>query len=127
MDWKERMELEDLERRLKGLPSTEDAEARVADLQGAAEAEAKQIEAKINECRRALKTPGLTGLERTHVAEKAEELEYQLRECRQRSDLKLRFAKGLVQTCREWNPKRKRYEELKTRAAAVKNALALQA
>jgi len=41
--------------------------------------------------------------------------------------MKLRFAKGLVQTCREWNPKRERYEELKERAASVQNALTLQA
>ena len=108
------------------MPSTEEAQARLADLQAAVDTEAKQIEAKVKECRSALKTPNLTGLERTHVAQKAEELEYQMQVFRQRSDLKLRFAKGLVQTCRDWNPKRKRHEELKKRAAAVEDALALQ-
>lgn len=126
MDWMEKMELEDLDRRLRSLPTTEDAEARLSDLQAAVDTETKQIEAKVKECRKALKTPDLTGLERTRVAQKAEELEDQLQRFRQRSDMKLRFAKGLVQTCREWNPKRKRYEELKKRAAAVTDALALQ-
>ena len=78
-------------------------------------------------CREAVKTPSLSGLERTRVGQKAEELEEQLQEFRERSDLKLRFAAGLVQTCREWNPKRQRYEELKERAAAVEKALALRA
>jgi hypothetical protein len=126
MDWTERMELEDLERRLSGLPTTEDAESRLADLQEAVEAQAREIDAKIKECRKALKTRDLSGLEKTRVAQKTESLEEQLKEFRQRSDLKLRFAKGLVQTCRDWNPKRERYEELKERAAAVENALALQ-
>jgi hypothetical protein len=37
--------------------------------------------------------------------------------------MKLRFARGLVETCREWNPRRERYEELKKRARAVEKAL----
>ena len=127
MDWTERMELEDLDRRLREMPSTEQAEARLTDLQKSVDAEAKEIEAKIKECGKALEAPDLTGLERTLVAQKAQALDEQLQEFRQRSDTKLRFAKGLVQTCREWNPKRERYEELKQRAATVERALALQA
>ena len=126
MEWTERMELEDLGRRLRGLPSTEEAEAGLADLQAAVDKQARGIDATIKECRKALKTGELSGLEKAHVARKAEELEDQLQEFRQRSDTKLRFAKGLVQTCREWNPKRERYEELRERAAAVEKALALQ-
>lgn len=126
MEWEERMELEDLDRRLRGMPSTEQAEARLADLQETVDAEAKEIEAKIEECRKALKAPDLTGLERSRVAQKTQELEEQFQEFRQRSDMKLRFASGLVQTCREWNPKRERYEELRKRAGEVEKALALQ-
>jgi Skp family chaperone for outer membrane proteins len=126
MEWTERMELEDLDRRLRHLPSTEEAEAKLDELQAAVEAEAKEIEAKIKQCRKALKTPDLTGLEHTHVAQKAQELDDQLQEFRQRSDMRLRFARGLVETCREWNPMRERYEELKQRANAVEKALALQ-
>ena len=72
MEWEERMELEDLDRRLRGMPSTEQAEARLADLQEAVDTEAKEIEAKIKECRKAFKTPDLSGPERTHVAEKVQ-------------------------------------------------------
>lgn len=127
MEWTEQMELEDLDRRLRHLPSTKEAEARLDELQAAVEAEAKEIEAKIKHCRKALKTPDISGLEKSQVSQKTEALEEELREFRQRSDMKLRFAKGLVQTCREWNAKRERYEELKERAATVRNALALQA
>jgi len=70
MDWTERMELEDLDRRLRHMPSTEEAEARLDELQAAVDAEAKEIEAKIKQCGKALKAPDLTGLERTHVAQK---------------------------------------------------------
>jgi hypothetical protein len=61
--------------------------------------------------------------EQSQVAQKAEAIEEQLQGFRQRSDMKLRFARGLVETCREWNPRRERYEELKKRARAVEKAL----
>lgn len=125
MDWTERMELEDLDRRLRDMPSTKEAEARLSNLQDAIEVEVKHIEAKIKECDDALKTPNLSVLERFHIAEKAQELAERLGEFRQKSDMKLRFASGLVRTCREWNPKRKRYQELMDRATTVERALTL--
>lgn len=67
MEWTDRMELEDLDRRLRGMPSTEEAEARLADLQVAVDGQAKEIEAKIKECRKALKTAHLSPLEQSHA------------------------------------------------------------
>lgn len=43
MEWTDRTELEDLDRRLRGMPSTEEAEARMADLQVAIDAQAKEM------------------------------------------------------------------------------------
>jgi len=118
-----RQELEELTARLTGLPTEDEAEARLSNLEAAVASQVKQHEARLAECRKALKTAFLSPLEATLINEKAERVAFQLADFRRASDMQLRFAKQLLETAKEWNPKRERWQELRQRAASIDKAI----
>jgi hypothetical protein len=118
-----RQELDELTARLTGMPSTEEAEARLDNLRKAVAAQVKEHEAKIAECREALKARFLSPPEQTHVAQKIEQTQGQLAELQRDTRVRLAQAKALVEAAREWNPKRERWQELRQRAASIEKAL----
>jgi len=119
-----RTELDELSRRLKGLPSTEAAESNLASLLSAAKAYEKEIEVAVDQAEAAMKTPFLSAFEQSELARKAASLGDRLADFRKNNRVKLAQAKALVETAREWNPKRPRYEELRKRAAEIDKAMA---
>jgi len=118
-----RDELAELTRRLSGMPSVDEAQARVDGLMASVSERTKSYKDQIAECRKSLKTPFLSPLEQTHVAQKIETLEHQLAEFVRGSRVTLALAEGRLKDAQTYNPLRPRLEELRKRAAAIDQAL----
>lgn len=118
-----RNELDDLTRRLTGLPSTEQAEADLAGVEASIEASVKEHESKIAEGMKALETPFLSPGEKTLIRQRAQAVEEQLADFQRNMRVPLAQAKALVETAREWNPKRERWHELRERAKKIDSTL----
>lgn len=120
-NWKQ--ELYELGRYLQGLPSTHDAEARLAALESDIAGRAVQFETDIKRAYEAATTPFLAAWDKSQVERRIAELNEGLEDLHRNTRVKLAQAKALVEQCKEWNPKRKRYEELKARQAAIDAAV----
>lgn len=118
-----RDELADLSRRLNGLPSVEEAQARVDNLMSAVASQTKALNAQIAECKAAQKTAFLSRAEQTQLARRVAAIEEQLSDFIRGTRVPLAQAEGLLADAKTWNPLRPRLEELRKRAKAIDSAL----
>jgi hypothetical protein len=120
-----RQELEQLNVRFP-MPSVDEAEAKVSGIKSQIAATVKEYKGEIADCRETLKEKYLTRLEVTHVEQRIEVLSGELADFQHQSDLKLRLAKGQLDSAREFAHLRPRWIELKDRAKAIEKALSDQ-
>jgi hypothetical protein len=117
-----RQELDELERRFQGLPSTEAAEQRLSALEGEIKSAVAEFEGRIAAGKKALKTPFLSKLDETHIRGEIAALEQRVSDFHKGVRVKLAHAKALVEQCKEWNPQRGRFLFLRKRAAEIAKA-----
>ena len=121
-----RDELDDLERRGVGsLPSTEQAERAAKELEDSVESEHRSLvnQAKKARSLAASEAFALSALERTNLVRQADKLEERARDLKANMRVRIAQAKGLAQTCKEWNPKKPRLAELRKKKAQIDAAL----
>ena len=121
-----RSELEDLDRRLKGAPTSDQAEAAFASLKSSIDSAAQVYKDQIAEAREVLQESWLTPLERTHLNNKIEVLNGELSQLVRDTRCRLSLAEGRAKDAPELDKLRPRWEELKKRAAAVDKAIAIR-
>ena len=118
-----RDELGELTRYLSGMPSVDEAEAKLAGLKASVAAAVKEYKGKIADCREALREKFLTPLEQTHVSQRIEVLSGELEDFKRQAEMRLRQAEGRLKDAVEWAPKRERWQELRERARKIDAAL----
>jgi hypothetical protein len=116
------VELDELSRHLQGLPSTKDAEHTLKALEDSVASTVKELEYSISLSRGKAVNPYMSNHELSEMARGIAEKEQGLRAYKDSTRLPLAKAKALVAECKEWNPKRKRYEELRARKADIQQA-----
>lgn len=117
-----RVELEELSRRFQGLPSTEQAEERLAALESEVSEKARSFEANIKQAYDSATTPFLTAWDKSQIERRVAELNTALADLHRSTRVKLAQAKALVETAKTWNPKRRRFQELSARKTAIDQA-----
>jgi hypothetical protein len=117
-------ELEELSRRFTGMPSVDAAEADLASLKAQFKSEAKELKALIKLAQDQLGAGVLSRPQETGVNQRISGLQDLLSSHDAEGRRKLRWAEAAVEQAKEWEPKRKRWEELKRRAREVDAALA---
>jgi len=113
----------ELTRYLSGMPSVDEAEAKLAGLKASVAAAVKEYKGKIADCREALREKFLTPLEQTHVSQRIEVLSGELEDFKRQAEMRLRQAEGRLKDAVEWAPKRERWQELRERARKIDAAL----
>lgn len=121
-----RSELEDLDRRLKGAPTAEQAEAALKSLMSSIAGASAAYREQIAAAKEALKEHWLTPLERTHLNNKIEVLDGELSQLVRDTRVRLAHAEARAKDAKELDRLRPRWEELKKRAKDVDAALSIR-
>jgi hypothetical protein len=119
-----RVELEELGRRFAGMPSTEEAESRLAAAEASVKAASDELSAKAKRGKSALKTPFLSAADKAEIERAIAKAQEDLQDLARSTRVRLARARALVEAAKEWNPRRPRYEQLAKRKAAIDAALA---
>lgn len=116
------VEYEELERRFKGLPSTKDADQALKALEDSFETRVKEMEFALSQARDSKSVNYMSAFELSETARSVAEKQTALDAYKASMRIPLARARQLAKDAKEWNPKRKRYEELKARAQAIEAA-----
>ena len=122
-NWK--TEFEELDRRFEGMPTEAEAKERAQQELVKHNGFVRPIEAEIDRVQATLESPSAAFIslrDKADIQRKIESLEYQLEQAKKARERSIRINGGMIRDAKEWEPKRKRWLELKKRTQEIESA-----